>query len=47
MKVAEKTRTVLAQELLREGPHLIFSMIPFLFDRALESVIGHFAEMKD
>ena len=45
MKVAEKTRTVLAQE-LREGLLNILDDT-LLFDRALESVIGHLREMKD
>lgn len=45
MKVAEKTRSGLAQE-MREGVLNILDD-SLLFDRALESVIGHLREMKD
>lgn len=44
MKVAEKTRSVIAQE-LREGLINVLDDT-LLFDRALESVIGHLREMK-
>lgn len=45
MKVAEKTRLGLAEE-IREGViHILDDTL--LFDRALESVIGHLREMKD
>lgn len=45
MKIAEKTRPVLIQE-LREGQLRVLDDT-LLFDRALESVIGHLREMKD